>query len=214
MNLNRGSARVDAIDGLRAVAVLSVIAFHFHTSLAPSGFVGVDIFFVISGYVISMSLTQNSLTSTLQYILEFYKRRFLRIMPALVCCLLIVGLLSILFIPHAWLSGSNDKTGLFAFAGLSNFALLSNVDGYFNARADFNPYLHTWSLAVEEQFYLLFPLIFLLWLKQNTLRGTNIYFAKYIVPVLGVLSLVWSAYQTTHDPRLAFYMLPSRFWEL
>lgn len=206
--------RSRSIDGLRAVAVLGVIAFHFKLGFAPAGFVGVDIFFVISGYVISWSLIQNSRVSTLEYILEFYKRRILRIFPALVCCLSIVGIFSVLFIPHSWLSESNNKTGLYAFAGLSNFALLSDQDGYFNDRAEFNPFLHTWSLAVEEQFYLFFPLIFLLWIKHSSGGGRRILVGKYVVPALGALSLAWAAFETVRKPELAFYMLPSRFWEL
>jgi peptidoglycan/LPS O-acetylase OafA/YrhL len=86
-------------------------------------------------------------------------------MPALVFCLIIVGILSQLFIPDFWLSSNNNKTGFYAFFGLSNFALTSGVDGYFNARAEFNPFLHTWSLAVEEQFYLFFPILLLPWLR-------------------------------------------------
>lgn len=206
--------RLDAIDGLRALAVFSVIAFHFNTGIAPTGFVGVDIFFVISGYVIALSLTQNSSTSTLQYITGFYKRRILRIMPALVVCLALTGVFSQLFVPDSWLSNSNNKTGLFAFFGFSNFALLSSVDGYFDDRAEFNPFLHTWSLAVEEQFYLFFPLLFLSWLKRTSGNGIRALLLNNFVLIVGVISLAWVAIETSREPQSAFYMLPSRFWEL
>jgi peptidoglycan/LPS O-acetylase OafA/YrhL len=165
-NSQNDHGRLDAIDGLRALAVLSVIAYHFNIGFAPTGFVGVDIFFVISGYVITLSLTKNQSSSIIQYILAFYKRRILRIMPALVVCLIIVGAVSQLFVPNSWLSSRNDTTGLYSFFGISNFALLEGLDGYFNDRAEFNPFLHTWSLAVEEQFYLFFPLLLLPWLRQ------------------------------------------------
>ena len=210
----RDRTRVDAIDGLRSIAILSVIAFHFNIGIAPTGFIGVDIFFVISGYVIALSLKQNTRTSALQYIVEFYKRRIVRIMPALVVCLLVIGLLSQLFVPDSWLSDSNNETGFFAFFGFSNFALLSGVDGYFKTRAEFNPFLHTWSLAVEEQFYLFFPTLLLPWLKRIPGNGIRAYLQNNLVLIVGVISLVWAAIQTSYEPQNAFYMLPSRFWEL
>ncbi len=207
-------SRLDAIDGLRAVAVLSVIAFHFNSVFAPAGFVGVDIFFVISGYVITMSLTKNQHSSIFQYILDFYKRRILRVMPALVVCLLLVGVISQLFIPDSWLSSRNNETGFFSFFGVSNFALLEKLDGYFSDRAGFNPFLHTWSLAVEEQFYLVFPLFLLPWLRYTSKRTFLTCLSRNIVLVVGVLSLLWAIRETPHNPQLAFYLLPSRFWEL
>jgi peptidoglycan/LPS O-acetylase OafA/YrhL len=206
--------RLDAIDGLRAFAVLSVIAYHFNTGFAPSGYVGVDIFFAISGYVIALTLTQNPGHSVFQYIGGFYKRRILRIMPALVVCLLATGVFSQLFIPGSWLSGGNNETGLYAFFGLSNFALLSAQDGYFNIRTDFNPYLHTWSLAVEEQFYLFFPLLLLPWIKSGAAKGFFRLLRNNLVFIIGAVSLAWASVESSRDPMFAFYMLPSRFWEL
>ncbi len=207
-------SRFEAVDGLRAVAVLAVIAFHFGVGLAPSGFIGVDIFFVISGYVIALSLTRNHKVSIFQYIAEFYKRRFLRILPALIFCLLVVGLVSQLFIPNSWLSSSNNRTGYYAFWGLSNFALTSRVDGYFKVRSGFNPFIHTWSLAIEEQFYLFFPVLFLPWIRRY--YGTNMKknLLSHLVLIIGLISLMWSVGETSNDPQRAFYMLPSRFWEL
>lgn len=207
-------SRLEAVDGLRALAVMSVIAFHFGVGIVHSGFVGVDIFFAISGYVITLSLTKNTGKSFFQYITEFYKRRILRIMPALVFCLVIVGILSQLFIPDSWLSSSNNKTGFYAFFGLSNFALTSGIDGYFNARAEFNPFLHTWSLAVEEQFYLFFPILLLPWLQWGSGSRIKIHLFRNIVLIVGLVSLLWSAFESSRDPQFAFYMLPSRFWEL
>jgi peptidoglycan/LPS O-acetylase OafA/YrhL len=211
-----GNTRSDAIDGLRALAVLAVIGFHFDTGLAPSGFVGVDIFFAISGYVIALSLSKNIYTSTLQYIIEFYKRRIVRIMPALIVCLVTVGVLAELFIPQSWLSARNDETGLLAFFGLSNFALLIETDGYFNHRTNFNPFLHTWSLAVEEQFYLFFPILLLPWLRKSNSNSNSIHslVLNNLVLIIGLSSLAWAVYETSASPQTAFFMLASRFWEL
>lgn len=206
--------RFDAIDGLRAIAILSVIAFHFDLSIAPAGFVGVDIFFVISGYVIALSLSKHQYKSKLNFILEFYKRRIIRIMPALLVMVIAVYIISALFIPESWLSSANNRTGLSSIFGLSNFALLSNSDGYFNSRVEFNPFLHTWSLAVEEQFYLFFPILFLPWLLYKNFNGKKHFLSLNLVLIIAIISLGWSMYESLKSPQLAFYMLPSRFWEL
>ena len=206
---------IPGIDGLRAIAVLSVILFHLNASLLPGGFVGVDVFFVISGYVISRSLAKSKAPSFHLFVLDFYKRRVLRIFPALVVCLVLTGIFTKLFIPQGfWLSESNNSTGLWAFFGISNFFLVNHADGYFSARIPFNPYVHTWSLAVEEQFYVFFPLIFYLWLRlrSNGNKHHRIVFA--VLPTIALLSLAWAAHETHAAHERAFYLLPSRFWEL
>ena len=205
---------ISGIDGLRAVAVLSVLVYHLSPRALPGGFVGVDIFFVISGFVISKSLAESNSSAFGSFILDFYRRRIVRLVPALAVFLLITTFLSVLFIPRGWLSDPNDKTALYAFFGLSNFYLVTTADGYFGARVAFNPFVHTWSLAVEEQFYLLFPATLYLWLKHRgspTLLGTT---ARAILPVLVLSSLAFAAYETAAAHERAFYLLPSRFWEL
>ena len=137
------------VEGLRAVAVLAVMLYHLRAPWVPGGFVGVDIFFVISGFVVSLSVAHFGTTSLPAFIARFYDRRLKRIAPALLVCLVAVAVLSVLFIPRAVLSQSNAKTGLAAFFGLSNI-VLTRIDGdYFSARVDFNPFTHTWSLVVE-----------------------------------------------------------------
>lgn len=205
---------IPGIDGLRALAVLSVIIFHFKASLLPGGFSGVDVFFVISGYVVSSSLAKAQDSGFWKFTIDFYSRRILRIYPALVICLIITVLLQSLLIPPSWLSNSTIKTGIAAFFGLSNFALIWFGDGYFSPRVEFNSFTHTWSLAVEEQFYLLFPLIFFIWLRwrnQKNLRGI---FSNSLLALLFISSLLISWQQTGTKPDHAYYLLPSRFWEL
>ena len=106
---------ITGIDGLRAIAVLSVVIYHFNKAFLPGGFIGVDIFFVISGYVISKSLATREWKSFGDLIINFYKRRILRIFPALIFFLIIASILQSLFIPNAWLSSSNRFTAIAAF---------------------------------------------------------------------------------------------------
>ncbi len=205
---------VPGIDGLRALAVIAVIVFHVDPSLLPGGFSGVDVFFVISGYVVSASLSRESLSSLRGFLSTFYARRLLRIYPVLIVCLLTSAVLSSLFIPQSWLSTATTKTGFFAFFGLSNLALIWFNDGYFSPRVEFNPFTHTWSLGVEEQFYLLFPVLFFVLEKGRGRRGGTGLLAKGFLPLLLLASLWHSARVTALVQDNAFYLLPSRFWEL
>ncbi|MCF8002728.1 MAG: acyltransferase [Chromatiaceae bacterium] len=205
---------IPAIDGLRALAVLAVMFYHFDAALLPGGFTGVDVFFVISGYVVSASLARQQDSGFFAFTLSFYARRIVRILPALIVCLLLVTLASTALIPQAWLSDSSDQTGLFAFFGLSNVMLVLLNDGYFAPRVEFNPFTHTWSLGVEEQFYLLFPLVFFAWLQLHHRRGWSGIGAKALLPTLLIGSLLFAWWATPRHPDWAFYLLPSRFWEL
>lgn len=147
---------VPAIEGLRTIAVGAVILFHLGVEWIEGGFVGVDIFFVISGFVVAASVLNRRFDRFRDFIAFFYARRMLRILPALIVCLLGTFLLSALFVPSVWLSDANERTGFAAVFGLSNIVLALNSDFYFSPRTDFNPFTHTWSLGVEEQFYLVF----------------------------------------------------------
>ncbi|MCW3847493.1 acyltransferase [Sphingomonas sp. LB-2] len=198
---------IPAIDGLRAVAVGSVILYHLWPGLLPGGFTGVDIFFVISGFVVTGSMAGKRFESLKELLLAFYARRLMRIMPALVAMLLAAILATQLFVPDAWLSNSVAVTGKLAFAGLSNIALAFDSDSYFGPQAGYNPFTHSWSLGVEEQFYLLFP--FLLHRRQTDERGVI-----RLVAILSLASFALCGVLAYVDPKLAFYLIVTRFWEL
>lgn len=206
-------AYLAGIDTLRALAVLSVIIFHVDASWLPQGFIGVDIFFVISGYVVAKSLANGPQDMGLrEYLLVFYARRLVRLYPALVACLLVTFLVSAIFVPSAWLSQSVWRTGLMAFAGLSNFGLVIFTDGYFAPNAESNPFTHTWSLGVEEQFYLLFPMLaFWLMCKRQQIAAR---WSTWLLVATCLASLVLCAMWTSAKPSWAFFLLPTRWWEL
>ena len=205
---------IPGIDGLRAVAVLAVIVYHIKASFLPGGFSGVDVFFVISGYVVSASLAREQQTGFARFALHFYARRIIRIYPALVACLVCVSIMSTLVVTSSWVFFASIKTALAAFFGLSNIALVMSQDGYFAPRVEFNSFTHTWSLGVEEQFYLLFPVIFYTWLRGRHKSGFPGLASNWLLAGLLVLSLYYSWVTTRSAPDHAYYLLPSRFWEL
>jgi peptidoglycan/LPS O-acetylase OafA/YrhL len=204
---------IPQIDSLRAFAVIAVLVFHLNAGWLPGGFAGVDVFFVISGYVVSASLIRSRASGFRQFALGFYAKRILRIVPALLVCMLVTALLTIFFIPDSWLSQSNYTTLLLALVGLSNFSLMSTGDSYFSPRIDFNPGTHTWSLGVEEQFYFIFPAIYFLWLRGQQ-RNASSRLATWALPLAVAVSFAYSTYASVNTPLYAYYSLPSRFWEL
>ena len=213
-HLQRGY--INGIDGLRAIAVLAVMLFHMDVlSFWQGGFTGVDVFFVISGYVISKSLADKSGLTLRRYLLGFYKRRLVRIAPALLVMLLVTTLASALFIPSAWISRTIDTSGLSAFFGYSNFQFAWNSENYFSPRVELNPFLHTWSLGLEEQFYLLFPLIFYLQLKiagkgKTDNKGIRrAILSSVILTALAGSSLVYSIFESASHSKSATIFFPA-----
>ena len=204
---------IAAIDGLRGISILSVLIYHLNPAALPGGFVGVDVFFVISGFVVAKSIAAYPDSAFLPFLTRFYRRRMLRIVPALLICLAATVVLSALFIPSAWLSQTNDSVGISAFYGMSNFALWRTTGDYFSPTADFNPFTHTWSLAVEEQFYFVFPILAFALILPNRGRRTR-RAAATVTLVLCLFSLAASMVMTPRDQPFAFYLLPTRFWEL
>ncbi len=195
------------IDGLRAVAVLAVILFHADVPGFGGGYVGVDVFFVISGYLITSLIVAEREAGTFSLV-RFYERRARRILPALlaVLCVVVVGTWFIL-LP---IDAVNVYGSILAALGMVSNVLFWRESGYFDTAAELKPLLHTWSLAVEEQFYLLYPLGVL-----GLLRMGRRWFAL-VLGVVAVASLAarggWWVAGT--DPDAAFFLLPMRAWEL
>jgi peptidoglycan/LPS O-acetylase OafA/YrhL len=205
---NRESYRAD-IDGLRAVAVLLVFAYHLDTFTtgyiaAWGGFIGVDVFFVISGFLISSAILREIDASSFS-LKEFYRRRIRRILPALMVMMLVAAIVSCYYMLPSQLYAF-AKSLLAATLSFSNFYFLS-TSGYFSNNAD-KPLLHTWSLAVEEQFYFLFPL-FLLLLKRFFSRNF-----KAVIVSVAAASFVLSVWVLHSSQTAAFFLPTTRAWEL
>ena len=156
-DIHQGQYRPE-IDGLRALAIVAVIINHFNKELLPSGYLGVDIFFVISGYVITSSLARRKSKNFWDFLVGFYERRVKRLIPALALCVTVTSNIIHLFIQNG---GTYYLTGALSLIGISNIYIFSNVGDYWGYDASLNPFTNTWSLGVEEQFYLLFP--FIIW---------------------------------------------------
>lgn len=192
------------VDGLRAVAVLPVILYHAGISAFSGGYVGVDIFFVISGYlitgIISAEMAEGSFT-----ISNFYVRRIKRIFPALYFMLAVSAVIAVFTLLPKHLENYGKSIIAAVFFGSNIF--FWRQSGYFETAAEEKPLLHTWSLGVEEQFYIFFPL-FLFWLYKRRMD-----IRKSILIVFSV-SFVLSVFLTPKFPESSFYLLPARAWEL
>ena len=193
------------VDALRAVAVIAVIVNHLDSDILPSGFSGVDIFFVISGFVITKTIIERGRKKTSDLIKDFYARRVKRIMPLLIVYIITMGLITIT-------SGVNSNvgtiTGLTALFGVSNIYLMITSANYFNSDVELNPFTQTWSLGVEEQFYFIYPLIIVLfyrWNKQDKMRLSN---------VLIVLSAISILYTLINGKKIVHITQSCRFWEM
>jgi len=200
------------IDGLRAIAVAAVIINHFSKSILPSGYLGVDIFFVISGYVITRSLLHQQQAGLGSFLLRFYARRARRLIPALVVFTLISGVLICIVNPAP---AASLRTGAAGLIGLSNIELFMQATDYFAPSTEMNIFTHTWSLGVEEQFYLLYPILF--WFAAR-LKGDS---AGYVINnlrtsllIISVASLALFLYWWHHNPPAAYFLVFSRLWEL
>ena len=203
------------IQGLRAVAVALVILAHAGVAGFAGGYVGVDVFFVLSGYLITgLLLEERVATGTIRYG-EFLARRLRRLLPAMLAMLLVVLIVSTIVLTPFEMR-QQSRSFPYAAAWISNFFFSFAERDYFLALQDHDLFLHTWSLGVEEQFYLIWPWLVLLFVGFKARVADRLSQGKVILvgfAMVFVASLVLSIYLSANLPLLAFYMMPSRFWQ-
>ena len=198
------------IDGIRAIAVLSVIFFHINANWLPGGFLGVDIFFVLSGYLITLLLIKEVHETQKIDILNFYKRRIKRIIPALIFVLIPSFIIGFLFFSPDDLLKFSESIAWSSFSA-ANFYFNSSIDtGYFAQSTNTLPLLHLWSLGVEEQFYVIWPFILLLLVRYVSSLRRRIFLGS----VLFAISLTWAHLTINTNHSFSYFMLPTRAWEL
>ncbi len=196
------------IEGLRAIAVLLVIAYHARVLACEGGYIGVDVFFVLSGYLITGLLVKEVSRNGKIALLQFYARRIRRLLPASIVVLFGVALVAYVALPPV-------EQSLVSITVRATFAYLSNVyfalssGDYFASDLAENPLLHTWSLAVEEQFYFVWPLLILLVFKLRPSRKI----LSVVMAAIGVVSFVASVWLTHRNQPWAFFLMPPRAWE-
>ncbi len=199
------------IDGLRAISVVAVVLYHFFPQLGGAGYLGVDAFFVISGFVITASLQNYPTPDGFQsFLARFYLRRIRRLLPALMFVVLVTTIVAVLIISR---SETSMKTGAFSIIGLANIYLYSESLDYFAISTELNPFTHMWSLAVEDQFYLIFPIV--IWFLGD--RVAPVFNARRLfAPLIAVstISLIGFVVLFSIDYPFAFYMMPARLWQI
>jgi len=201
--MSNKSFRLD-IQGLRAIAVLSVVIFHIAPSALPGGFIGVDVFFVISGYLIMGHIWRDLNHGSFQ-LLTFYAKRVRRLFPALFTTLVLSSLLSYIFFwPAAFESFSQSLSSSLLY--VSNFWFYTK-SGYFDGELQNSPLLHTWSLSVEEQFYILFPIALVF--MHRVVKSK----ALLLLGIFAIISLVFSEALLHYNESMSYYATPSRFWQ-
>ncbi|WP_213991146.1 acyltransferase family protein [Sodalis sp. dw_96] len=203
-NLYNKKYRKD-IDGLRALAILSVVLFHAGVPLVPGGFVGVDVFFVISGFLIG-GILYSEMKENVFFFRKFYMRRIRRIAPALIFMLVICAIFSYFYLAPLEFKDFSYFS-ISTLMSVSNIAFWQRID-YFSPGSNLNPLLMTWSLGIEEQFYIFFPILLLLLLFRKTTKAIMLIFC------ITLLSFITSVFLTFSHPMLSFYILPTRAWEL
>jgi peptidoglycan/LPS O-acetylase OafA/YrhL len=202
------SYRAD-IDGLRAVAVLAVIAAHLPENFLPSGFLGVDVFFAISGFVVTASLLNQQRTELARLYVGFLSRRVKRLLPALAVCVAVTVVVVLATDPFPQHS---VQTGLAALFGFANVVLFFFELDYFSPSSIFNAFTHTWSLGVEEQFYVVFPMF--AWFFYYRTKTDSFKALAGAMIVGGLISVVLFAWLYEDHQAAAFFLMPTRIWEL
>ncbi|MFD0775231.1 acyltransferase family protein, partial [Streptomonospora algeriensis] len=200
------------VQGLRAVAVALVLVYHVDHDLLPGGYVGVDVFFVISGFLITSLLLREARTEGRVALGRFYIRRIRRILPAAGVVLAATGLAAFWLLPEPRLAGTAKELVASALYA-ENLLLAEQSVDYLAAESAASPVQHFWSLAVEEQFYLLWPLLFAAWAAGGPLWGRRRAVAAAAGGVL-VVSLGFSVVLTASDAQAAYFLPQTRMWEL
>jgi len=211
------SAKLDAIQGLRALAVLLVIFYHYDFPV-KNGFVGVDVFFVISGFVITQSLARNRTISWRKDLINFYVKRIARLFPAFfVVFLFTILAVFLVYSPNLGVQQNAIKGSLGAILGLSNFAIPRISGGYFAVNGLSNPFLHTWSLSLEEQFYIIYPLLFffLRWMtkRKNSAVDQNLVLAFVILLSFSLTINLEPFSNISSIGTLTYFAPQARAWE-
>ena len=207
---NNSTVKITQIQGLRALAAILVTL--FHAKWVSGGFIGVDIFYVISGFLITgLLLREIDRSGTINF-KEFYSRRFKRLLPTSFFVLAITAVVSWMLIP-ATMRTSLGRDVIAASLYVSNYLFAWWQADYQNLDATPSPVIHYWSLAVEEQFYLVWPLLILLFFTLSKYLKNRMVLT-YLVATITLASFIFSIYQTENSPIWAFYSLPTRAWEL
>ena len=200
------------IDGLRAIAVCAVILYHAQITILglepfKGGFIGVDIFFVISGYLITSIILKELVTTGKFSFKHFYERRVRRILPALLFVMIVsLPFAWIVLLPSSFIDFS--KSILYSLGFSSNLYFWYSGQNYYAESGLLKPFLHTWSLSVEEQYYIFFPIVLLITFK---------YFKKYLIHILifgFIISLGLADWSSKNYPYASFYFIHTRMWEL
>ncbi|WP_166424091.1 acyltransferase [Paraglaciecola sp. 20A4] len=192
------------IQGLRALAVMAVVIFHISPYKLPGGYLGVDIFFVISGYLI-IGFICRDLRAEKFSLSDFYIKRIRRLFPALLATVIVTMIAAYCYLLP-------EEMTMFAKSVISTLLYVSNMffytqSDYFSADLKLAPLLHTWSLSVEEQFYILFPILLIGIIKYRPKA------LQLFLGIIAVMSFVLSEYLVRTDPSLAFFISPTRFWQ-
>ena len=201
---------IPSIQGLRALAILAVVACHAKVPGFSGGFIGVDIFFVLSGYLITGLLVTEYLSTGKINFLRFYLRRFRRLLPALILMLCVTSVLCwIVLAPMEQVD--HVSAAQYASIWLSNLYFGFSNSNYFDLSSMNNMFLHTWSLGVEEQFYLIWPLLILLTTLMNPVKSAAGFFKLFCI--LAVISFSLCIYWSFQNQPYGFYLMPSRAWQ-
>ena len=207
----RDTTRWD-IQGLRAFAVLAVVVYHLWPGALHGGFVGVDVFFVISGFLITGLLLREQLATGTIRLGRFWSRRAKRLLPAAFLTIVVTGVAVLVAVPSA-LWGQYGRELIASTVYLQNWELAANAVDYLASADAPSPFQHFWSLSVEEQFYILLPLLLLGVGALARRRFTPLATARLLLGSVVVLSLVWSIVQTATDPGVAYFSTGTRAWE-